>query len=124
MQKKVLVVDDEESIQLLLTDLLEEQGYAVTVASDGQTGLSQAKEILPDVIVLDLMLPKMHGSAIKAALRANEVTRSIPIIFLSGMVSREDSETMDNQLSGDYLLSKPFNDAELFDLLKKILGDK
>src|SRR5436190_16405886 len=79
----VLVVDDDPVIQKLLQVNFEMEGYAVITASDGLEGLEMARQERPDAIVLDVMMPKMDGLEVARTLKADESTRSIPILLLS-----------------------------------------
>ncbi|MFP4058058.1 MAG: two-component system response regulator [Candidatus Brocadiia bacterium] len=80
---RILVVDDEEDTLDLLRALLEDAGYAVETAADGETALEKTQEQLPDLVVLDIMMPGMDGLEVCDRLRFDEKTRDVPIIFLT-----------------------------------------
>lgn len=85
---KVLLVDDSKLLRLANERALVKAGYEVFSASDGEEALRVARESLPDVIVLDLLLPKLGGSEVLKALKLNEETSNIPVIVLSGLSKR------------------------------------
>src|SRR3954451_8161528 len=87
---RVLVIEDERDLVDGLVYNLERQGYEVTVAHDGQEGLRKAQTLLPDLILLDVMLPLLSGTEVCRALRAGERTRDIPIIILSARAEETD----------------------------------
>ena len=104
-QSRILVVDDESAIRILLTDLLEEKGYQV---------------LTPDLILLDICMPKMEGMAVCARLRQNPVTRHIPVIFLTAFNTNERLEQAID-MGGNDFLGKPINSVELHIRIKAML---
>lgn len=81
----ILVVDDNVHLQIAFKKILTSSGYRVEIAGDGEAGLRLATSIKPDVILLDMMLPKLSGLDVLLALKANRTTASIPVIALSGL---------------------------------------
>ena len=114
-QKTVLVVDDEVNIRSLLRQELEAVGYRVREAVDGMDAISQAKQEVPNLIILDVMMPAMNGFDVAAVLKNDPVTKTIPIIILSIM---EDKERGYN-LGVDRYITKPVNTEAL---LKEVSG--
>lgn len=108
--KRVLVVEDDPSIAIGLRINLESEGYAVTVAEDGERGLELARSTAPDLIVLDVMLPKKNGLEVLHDLRAEG--RSMPIIILSAK-SGEMDKVAGLELGAEDYVAKPFSLAEL-----------
>jgi DNA-binding response OmpR family regulator len=109
---KVLVVDDEAPIRLLCRVNLEAEGVHVIEASDGPTGIEAAGLDLPDVILLDFMMPALDGLAVAQTLRRDSETRAIPIVFLSPR--REFCECVNElRLHDISALAEPFNPLEL-----------
>lgn len=90
----VLVVDDEPMIRLLLRQALELDNFDVSVAKDGMDALEKVKEKQPDVLVLDVMMPKMDGIAVCKALRQIQETAELPIILLSGQANYSKRELL------------------------------
>src|ERR1700681_1906926 len=87
---RVLVIEDERDLTDVLTYNLQREGYETLVAHDGQEGLRKAQTLLPDLILLDLMLPTMGGQEVCRELRAGERTREIPIIIISAKAEETD----------------------------------
>jgi DNA-binding response OmpR family regulator len=108
----VLVADDDPDILELLRLNLEAQGYSVVSADNGEDARTLALQIVPDLIVLDVMMPKMDGLEVLAALKAYASTRDIPVVMLTAKAS--DSDVWDGwQAGADYYITKPFDLEEL-----------
>jgi DNA-binding response OmpR family regulator len=91
--RKILIVDDEETITFYLRKKLSKLGYAVTIAGDGEEALTKAFEEIPDIILLDVKLPKLNGYEVCKRLKSDERTRNVPVIILSAKAqSAEISE--------------------------------
>ncbi len=128
----VLVVDDEKSLVLIAQRVLQKEGFDVITANNGVEGLQQAYANLPDVIVLDIVMPEMNGYQVCQKLQANEKTCGIPIIFLSvkGNVDEKKGATIEglkeineafNRGASDFL-NKPVTAMELIDTINKALS--
>ncbi len=114
---RVLVVDDNEDLARALARLLELSGHQVRVAYDGPSGFDQAREWLPDFILLDVGLPGMDGFQVASLLRQNEDTRHAVIIAISGYGLEEDR--LGSQQAGfDHYLIKPIDTDELAKILR------
>ena len=110
--ERILVVEDERSIADLVAEALKRQGYRVETAGDGDQALEAAETTLPDLIILDLMLPKLDGWEVCRRLREEETTRRIPIIMLTAR--RDEKDVVAGlELGADDYLRKPFSLAEL-----------
>jgi len=118
MSKKILVVDDESSIVTLLKYNLEQAGYIVETASDGQEGYDAVLETKPDLIVLDLMLPKMDGMEVCKALRLQKI--NTPIIMLTAKDDEFD-KVLGLELGADDYMTKPFSPREVTARVKAVL---
>jgi putative two-component system response regulator len=108
----VLVVDDDESIRALLYRLMERDGYTVLTADDGQAGIEVATELLPDVILIDGLMPRMDGFQAVAALKRSERTANIPIIMITSLVDQE-SRLRALQAGANEFISKPIDRNEV-----------
>lgn len=109
---QILVIEDEAWIRESAIELLEAEGFEAIEATNGLEGLHKAQELLPDLIVCDVMMPEMDGYALLEKLQENEKTASIPFIFLTAKVDKKDMrQGMD--LGADDYLTKPFSRAEL-----------
>ena len=118
LKARILIVEDDAAIVFGLQKNLEFEGYEVLVATDGESGLRQAIDSRPDLIVLDIMLPKVNGFEICETLRKNEI--DIPVIFLSAK-AQESDKILGLDLGGDDYLTKPFSVRELLARIKTVL---
>jgi len=115
---RILVVEDDESITLGLEMNLEAEGYQVTVAMDGEEGLNQARAGNIDLIIVDVMLPKINGFELVRTLRSEG--RHVPVIMLSARGAEMD-KVMGLELGAEDYITKPFGLAELFARIKAVL---
>jgi two-component system phosphate regulon response regulator PhoB len=116
----VLVVEDEDALSTLLQYNLEKEGYEVGVAADGEEALTQIDERLPDVVVLDWMLPKVSGIEVCRRLRSGAKTRNLPILMLTARGEESDRVRGLDTGADDYLV-KPFSMTELTARLRAVL---
>jgi two-component system response regulator RegX3 len=123
-KKRILIIEDEYSASKFLTMRLKNLGYSVSAAFDGMAGLKEAMETLPDLIILDLMIPKLPGEEVCKALRESfdENLVKIPIIMLTGKDSTVD-KILGKVIGADAYLTKPYEFHDLFEAIKKILPD-
>ncbi|MBM3254028.1 MAG: response regulator [Candidatus Omnitrophica bacterium] len=122
-KNKILLVDDEEDILELVKIRLEANGYEVTTAKDGQEGLNLARSIKPDLIILDLMLPKMDGYKVCRILKFDARYKDIPIILFTARSKEEDKKT--GFITGaDAYIIKPFEPNVLLDRIRELLSKK
>jgi DNA-binding response OmpR family regulator len=117
----VLAADDDEDILALLAFRLERSGYSVLQARDGEEALELAREKKPDLAVLDVTMPKLDGFELTRRLRADDVTRRIPIILLTARTQDADVERGFETGADDYI-RKPFSPQELSARVHAILG--
>jgi DNA-binding response OmpR family regulator len=116
----VLVIDDEEPIRLLCSVNLAAEGIEVLEAADGPSGLEQAREHRPDVVLLDVMMPGLDGWQVAERLLEDERTSRIPIIFLTARAEfRDRAKGLD--IGGIDYVTKPFNPLELAPLVRALL---
>lgn len=107
MKKRILVVDDESEFTSMLKLSLESHGYfEVREENDARNARAAAREFDPDLVVLDIMMPSMEGNEVAAALKADAMTRDVPVIFLTALVSREDAPTGSYSSGGHTFLPK------------------
>jgi DNA-binding response OmpR family regulator len=118
---RVLVVDDDAPIRLLCRVNLEAEGMEVLEAADGADGLEQARTARPDVVLLDVMLPKLDGWRVAEALLDDPATDEIPIVFLTARAELRD-QARGLEIGGIDYITKPFNPVELADLIRELLG--
>ena len=120
MQPYILVMEDEDALATLLQYNLEKEGYDVTVAADGEEGLLQVDERLPDLVLLDWMLPKLSGIEVCRRLSGRAETRNLPIIMLTARGEETDRVRGLDTGADDYM-TKPFSMTELTARIRAVL---
>ncbi len=120
-RKKVLIVDDEADLVELLKTELEAGGYDVLVALEGEQGIQKALLEKPDLLILDIMMPKMNGYEVLSRLRNNERTKRLPVIILSAKGETYSILDLQNLGATDYLI-KPFESEEFLSIIQRYLG--
>ena len=118
---RVLVVDDDPVILKLLEVNFEMEGFQVVRAADGAEGLERAREVLPDIVVLDVMMPRMTGYEVAKALREDSGTAHIPIIFVTARAQSSDVER-GMELGVDDYVTKPFDPLDLIARVNTLLA--
>jgi DNA-binding response OmpR family regulator len=121
--KKILIIEDELDFCAAVKLLLESNGYSVIQARDGLTGLMMARKEHPDLVLLDLLLPKLDGFKILRFLKFDDKYKKIPIIIISAMASMQ-SRNQGLELGADDYLIKPFKSEDLLNSIKKFLVHK
>jgi DNA-binding response OmpR family regulator len=117
---KVLLVDDDPVILKLLQVNFEMEGYTVSLANDGVEGLEKARAEQPDIVLLDIMMPRMDGLEVTRQLKADDATRDIPIILLSAKAQSSDVQA-GREIGADDYLTKPFDPLELLERVGQLL---
>jgi two-component system phosphate regulon response regulator PhoB len=117
--QRILIIEDERGLTDVLTYNLQREGYQTIVAHDGQEGLRKAQMLLPDVIILDLMLPVMDGLAVCREIRAGEHTRNIPILMLTAKAEETD-QVVGFSMGADDYVTKPFSVKVLMQRIKAL----
>ena len=102
--------------------MLAQRRYSVIALADGNTAVRTIEEELPDLILLDIVLPGQDGTSIAQELLESDRTADIPIVFLTGLVEAEETQRDDNRIGGHYFLAKPFDARELFDVIDKAMA--
>jgi DNA-binding response OmpR family regulator len=121
MTTRVLIVDDEPSIVISLEFLLKREGFDVSVARDGQEGLTAIRDQHPDLVVLDVMMPKLDGFAVLEAVRADPDLAATRVLMLTAK-GREAEQKKGLALGADAYLSKPFSTHELIAKARTLLA--
>ncbi len=119
-KKRILIVDDEPDFVRVTQFRLEAAGYEVVVAFDGIQGVRTAHQEKPDLIILDIMMPAMHGHKVCETLKKSARTWTIPIIYLTAKGSKEDEE-LAYKLGAEYFLTKPCDPQTFLESIKKAL---
>ena len=118
---RVLVVDDDDVIRQLITVNLELEGFEVATAVDGQDCLDKVKDVRPDVITLDIMMPRLDGWEAASRLRADPETGDIKVVLLSARAQEADL-ARGNRIGVDAYLTKPFDPDELIEVVRRLAG--
>jgi two-component system response regulator HydG len=116
---KVLVVDDEPNIRMRLKELSEKLGYQVQTAADGVEGLECFKGFQPDLVVLDIYMPRMNGLAVLAKIK--EISPACPVILITGFLHYEQLIQINNSIRPDGCIIKPLNCAGTADLMQRLI---
>ncbi len=120
-QKKILIVDDEEDVLLMLEKRLTARGYFVITATNGKDALMLANIKDPDIIVLDILMPGMDGPEVAIRLKESPKTKDIPVMFLTCLYAKAE-ESEKGHLVGDKLIfAKPYDSEELTDTIERLL---
>ena len=122
--KKVLVIEDELNLCKSIEEILSGEGYTVLTASDGEEGLRLAVSETPDLVLLDLILPKKDGFSVLKELRENEATSKIPVIVLSNLGEMEDVGRVLELGANRYLVKTDYKLAEVVEKVKETLNKK
>lgn len=118
MLKSVLIIEDDKDLAHILSHRLKREGYEVLTADDGKTGVTTAKEKLPSLVLLDVMLPEKDGFEVLSDLKKDKNTKAIPIILITAKNQESDITYALGQGADDYLI-KPFSIPELLLRVKK-----
>ena len=122
-KKKILLIEDEPDLAAAVAIRLEIKGYKVSIVYDGQEGLRKAREEIPDLIILDLILPKMDGYRVCRMLKSDEKYQKIPIIIFSARTQEKDRELAFECGADDYWV-KPFEPEPFLARIKKLIEKK
>ena len=122
MTKKVLLADDEEDILVLVSATLGgDDRYNLILARDGEEALRRAREDKPDLIFLDVMMPKMDGFEVCTILKSESATKHVKVVMLTAMAQELDKQKAE-QAGADFYFTKPFSPTALLNKMEELLG--
>jgi DNA-binding response OmpR family regulator len=121
--KRILCVEDEEEMIDLIRLILARRGFEVKGASGGMEGLKMVREELPDLVLLDLMMPDLDGWEVYQQMKADERTRNIPVIVVTAKAQNIDRVLAMHIAKVDDYITKPFSPQELLSSVEKVLGN-
>ncbi len=122
-KKRILIIDDEESFTQLVKLNLEARGkYEVRAENKGPLGLIAAKQFKPDLILLDLIMPDMGGGEVSYQLKSDEETKTIPIVFITAIMTKDEAATRGGIISGHQVIAKPVTTEQLIDVIEINIG--
>ncbi len=117
----VLLVEDDVFLANIYEKKFDLEGFKTSVADNGEKGLAEAKRKQPDIILLDILLPKLDGFAVLAKLKADPATKQIPVILLTNLGQKDDVEKGLESGAADYLIKAHFKPSEVVDKVRKVL---
>ena len=123
VDKRILLVEDNEDLAGLVQYRLRKEGYQVTWRGDGVSGLDEARTQRPDLVLLDVFLPRMSGFEVLQTLKNDDTTRAIPIVLLTAL-AQEENVIKGFELGADDYLIKPLRPSELVIRVNKIVGEQ
>jgi len=121
MSKRILIADDEPNIVLSLEFLMQNSGYVVKSVADGMEALRQVDEFKPDLVLLDIMLPRKNGFEVCQTIRGNPASKEVKVIMLTAK-GREPEVAKGYALGADAYITKPFGTGELMASVRRLLG--
>ena len=125
MMKKILIVDDEADFCFFIKQNLEASGdFKVLVCSDSAVAVSRVKEHHPDLILLDVLMPGKSGPEIAEELKGSQETQAIPLVFLTAVVTGEETADRKNRVGGQYMIAKPVQIKELIRVIEVALAQR
>ena len=122
-KKHILIVDDEVELVEIMKMRLEAAGFEITAAHNGEEGLGKAKKEMPNLIILDLMLPTMDGYKVCGLLKRDHRYARIPIIMFTARAQEEDRKIAE-EVGADVYMTKPFDGDALLEKIKELIGKK
>ncbi len=121
MKKIILIIEDEELMVRMYTKLFSFEGYTVASSTDGEHGLKKAKDEKPDLIVLDIMMPKMNGLEVLEALKSNPETSDIPVVILTNLGNDETLKESLQLGAAGYLVKSQVTNETLIEEIKQYI---
>ena len=122
MALDVLIAEDEPSILESLDFILKRAGWSIASVTDGEAALAALKRLKPRVLVLDVMLPKRSGFEVLKQIRADELTRDLPVLILTAKGQAQDRRTAE-ELGADGFVTKPYPNADVVGAVRRLLGE-
>jgi len=119
--KKIILVEDDEIVARMYEKVFSLGGFQVATASDGREGLDKIKQILPDLVILDVMMPKMNGLEVLHELKLNQSTKDIPVVMLTNLNLPEEVRLALESGAARYLVKCNNEPKEVFEIVQKLL---
>ncbi|MDP3963919.1 MAG: response regulator [bacterium] len=121
-KKKILLVEDDPFISEMYTTKFERAGYDIEVGMTGKEGLMKAREWMPDILLLDILIPEMDGFEVLSQIKKDPATSKIPVVMLTNLGQKEDIEKGTALGAAAYVIKAHFTPQEVVDKVKSILG--
>ncbi|MCD6429171.1 response regulator [bacterium] len=122
MAQKILIIEDDKFLRELIAKKLIKEGYEVDEAIDGEEGVKKVKEILPDVVLLDLILPGIDGFEVLKTIKEDDKTSTIPVVILSNLGQKDEVEKGLSLGAVDFLIKAHFTPEEIVEKIKSVLS--
>lgn len=123
MAKNILLVEDDEMLNAMYTQKFTKEGYSVVSAFNGAEGVKMAEEHHPDIILLDIIMPKMDGFAALKKLKKNDSTKDLPVILLTNLGQEEDIRKGKELGAEDYFIKANHTPQEVVEKVKEVIGE-
>lgn len=120
--KKVLIIEDDANLRNVLVEFMQAEGIEASSASDGEEGLRMIKEFKPDLVLLDIILPKKDGYQVLGEVRADDMTKNVPIILLTNLGGLNDIEKALELGATTYLVKGDYQVKEIIEKVKEVLN--
>ena len=121
-QLHILLVEDDEFLTDIYHKKFEMEGFKTTTAENGEKGLEEMKKKKPDIVLLDILMPKMDGFTALERMKADPDTKDIPVILLTNLGQKDDVQKGLEKGANDYLIKAHFKPSEVVDKIKTVLG--
>lgn len=118
---KILIVDDDDMIRMMYQKIFVFSGFDADIAADGEEGVQKAQSVNPDLVLLDVMMPKMTGLQALEKLKANEKTKNIPVVMLTSLDGTQDAESALAKGAVKYIVKSEYEPKEVAAMVKEIL---
>ena len=122
MEKKILIIEDDKFLRELISQKILKEGYDISEAVDGEKGIKGVKDVKPDLVLLDLILPGIDGFEVLSRIKADPETSKIPVIILSNLGQKDDIDRGLKMGAVDYMIKAHFTPAEIITKIREILG--
>jgi CheY-like chemotaxis protein len=119
---KILIVDDDEMIRMMYQKIFVFNNFEAEIAADGEEGLQKALEVKPDLILLDVMMPKMTGLQTLEKLKSNDQTKPIPVVMLTSLNGQQDAEMALSKGAVKYIVKSEYEPKEVASMVKEVLA--
>ena len=117
----IMIIDDDKDILALMSELLDIRGYSVLTADTGLEGIQLAVSKHPDLVILDISMPEMDGGQVAEKLKGHSQTQNIPIIFLTGLITKDSEVGSNHIVGGNIMFAKPCDMDALTEQIEKIM---
>lgn len=123
-QKKILIVEDDRYISKMYQLKLSLEGYEVEVAENGRQGVDKVKEFMPDIMLLDLLMPELDGFEVLKIVKGDEATKNIPVLIMSNLGQEDHIQKGMGMGAVGYIVKSQYTPSKVVETIKQVLGEK